>query len=166
MSLPTAEEWSAAADWVIAIANIVLFVLGFFTLRSDRVRIAKIEGNERRKIAEHVYGWIEERSGTAVRVGCRNGSQGAIYAVRVSLVDSDGLSLGDLYQIELMKPQEEKEFEIQEPRANSAAGVTVAFRDPAGQEWFRQYDGRLLEFTEPHFVLRVEAHPKLHLERQ
>lgn len=142
------ETWSAIADWIIAVANIVLFVLGFLTLRHDRHRIAKMEESARRRFAENVYVGIEERSAMSVTAFCRNGGNSAIYDVCVGLVGKKGIEIGPRYEMEIMKPLEERELRIENEHAIAVIGVAITFRDPAGIGWLRLHDGRLTEVTE------------------
>jgi hypothetical protein len=144
----TADMVSAIANCIVAVANVVLFVIGFRTLRHDRLRIARMEESERRRFSENVYVWIEERSAHSISVICRNGGNSAIYNVTVCAAANDGLELGDRYAIELMRPMEERMVTIPLREVTDVAGVTVRFRDPAGALWIRDVRGTLIELGE------------------
>ncbi|MGE0040947.1 MAG: hypothetical protein AB7M05_20820 [Alphaproteobacteria bacterium] len=139
------DIWSAIADWVIAIANVTLFAIGFRALRHDRDRIAKVEARERQRFSEEVFVWIEETADDYVTVVCRNGGRCAIYNVRVGIVSISGEALGQRYRIETMKPHEELSVRVDSRHNNAEIGAVVDFRDPAGLAWRRHHNGVLVE---------------------
>ena len=108
MSAASLQVSIAVANWTVAVANVVLFVIAFWSLRSDRRRLSKMEMADRQKYAENVYAWIEERSADTLTIACRNGGASTIYDVTIRVEDPTGKVLGDTYGIELMKPLEEK----------------------------------------------------------
>lgn len=147
MDNSTFEILTTVANWIAAIANVTLFIIGFRTLRSDRQRIIKMELNDRQKYAENVYAWIEERKIDKVEVFCRNGSKSAIYEVKVALINNLGSLLSQVYEIELMKPLEELRFYINQVPNGDVCSVIVVFRDTSGIFWKRDGNGRLLEIS-------------------
>jgi len=136
---------SAVAGWIVALANITLFVIGFLTLRNNQRRISKMENDDKKKYAENVYAWIERRMRNEVEVFCRNGNNSAIYDVQVVLVDEVGNDLSDIYKIELMKPEEERNCNITYIGEDSKCNVVTMFRDSLGTVWKREQNGKLLE---------------------
>jgi hypothetical protein len=137
--------WSAIANCIIASITVVLFGVTLVSLRKDRRRMTKIEEAERRRFAENVYAWVEERSQTHLKIACRNGSNSAVYDVAVSLMDAGGNHVGSPYQIELMKPNEEREFAVETRDGLGVKGVSISFRDPSGVQWVRLATGQLEE---------------------
>jgi hypothetical protein len=142
------EITSAIANWITTTANVTLFIIGFKTLQNDRRRIVQMEQADRQKYAEHVFAWIEERTSSSTNVFCRNGGTSVIYKLRIALVDqANRLSSGE-YEIELMKPGEERNFTIQNDSGITSAGVQISFRDSGGISWHRESNGILHEVTE------------------
>lgn len=150
MTTETLQIWNNFANSVIAVANIILFTVGFLSLRNDRRRITKMEQSDRRKFADNVYAWIEERSENSTKVFCHNGGISIIYDVRVSTLDVSGAVIGDSYEIELMKPREERNFIMKHASGAQVGGLCLAFRDPSGVSWLRSGDGTLSEFPNEH----------------
>ncbi len=147
MDKSTFEVLSMVANWIAAIANVTLFILGYRTLRRDRQRILKIESAERQKYAEDMFVWIEKRTASNVEVFCKNGSASAMYDVRVLLVDQQGTKVSDVYQIDLMKPTEERSFEMSYAGSPECSAV-VQFRDVRGSMWVRNETGSLVELSD------------------
>jgi len=140
---------STVAGWIVALANISLFIIGYRTLRNDRYRILKMENDDKKKYAENVYAWIEKRMKDRVEVFCRNGNNSAMYDVQVVLVDATGNYLSEIYKIELMKPLEELNFNISCSEEACKCNVIIMFRDSSGNLWKREQNGKLFEIESP-----------------
>ena len=143
--MPSPEMLSAIANIVMAMMNITLFGIGAIALRNDRRRLSAVEESERRRFADEVFAWIEEAGSGSALVQCRNGANSVIYDVRVALSGPDQGRVGKVYEIDLMKPLEERSLKVEGAGVESAVAVAVYFRDPAGHEWMRAPDGRIFD---------------------
>ncbi len=156
-------NWGDMATWVTGGATILLFIVGFWQIRNERIsrtkREKETENQKKRSQAELISSWIvaetADKEGPSQWIAIQNQSSQPIYQVIVSVVavpeSGKGTYRGgpiqeDQVHIAIAPPGKGyTTIHSQYGGMFRRPGVEIAFQDAAGNSWVRKAMGELLE---------------------
>jgi hypothetical protein len=149
-------NWGDIATWFTGIITLGLFIIGFLQIRTERMSRIKNDKEtlirNKREQAEHFSAWISIETPDGLRIAILNNSSHPVYQViiNVAIVGQAG-DLSDLVpdaQVCIAVAPPGQGFIVVAANYHGMhrrAGVEIAFRDAAGNNWVRKATGQLLE---------------------